>query len=74
MSTPAGESAFLHNLEDNVKAELREVATSQPVDEELKLPMDEWIDDPAYAQREEAGLRSLLGAVESLEGKNDHDA
>ncbi|MEV0717251.1 hypothetical protein [Asanoa sp. NPDC050611] len=62
------ESAFLHQLETTVQAELTEAEAGRPVDQ----PIDEWVFDPADAQREEAGLRSLLGAVEALEGGGDH--
>jgi hypothetical protein len=67
MSNPTGESAFLHELEINVRAELTEVETSRPVDEAINVPIDEWLLDPADAERDEAGLRSLLGAVEAME-------
>jgi hypothetical protein len=64
------ESAFLHELETTVKAELAEAEAGQPE----TAPIDQWIFDPADAAREEAGLRSLLGAVEALEGGGDHVA
>jgi hypothetical protein len=66
MSFPTSDDAFLYRLERNVRAELTEVETSRTEDA-LAVPIDEWIFDPADAQREEAGLRSLLGAVEALE-------
>ncbi|GAB4057518.1 hypothetical protein [Catellatospora paridis] len=67
MSTPTGENAFLHDLADEVKAELT-VAESSPSEEEAaEVPMDEWMFDPAYTQSEEVGLRNLLGAVAALE-------
>jgi hypothetical protein len=74
MSTPSGDSAFLHELEINVTAELTEAETSLPAGEAASEPIDEWMFDPAYAQREEAGLRSLLGAVRSLEEGDDQRA
>ncbi|WP_173080737.1 hypothetical protein [Phytohabitans rumicis] len=67
MSAQTGDSAFLHELELNVKAELAMAESSQPEDEA------EWLFDPADAEREEVGLRSLLGAVESLEDDSPHD-
>ena len=67
MSTPTGDGAFLHELELNVRAELAEAETSQAEREAGAVPVDEWLFDPADAQREEVGLRSLLGAVEALE-------
>ncbi|MET7422786.1 hypothetical protein [Dactylosporangium sp. NPDC005555] len=67
MSFPAGDETFLHRLEHNVRAELAQAETS-PLDAALAVPIDEWMFDPADAEREEVGLRSLLGAVEALEG------
>jgi hypothetical protein len=67
MSTPTGDSAFLHGLELNVSAELTLAETSQPEQETFSVPIDEWLFDPVDAQREEIGLRNLLGAVEGLE-------
>lgn len=55
--------AFLDRLELNVRTELTNAENSDAV----ARPMDEWMFDPADAEREEAGLRSLLGAVEALE-------
>jgi hypothetical protein len=34
----------------------------------VRVPVDEWLFDPADAQRYEIGLHNLLGAVEALEG------
>jgi hypothetical protein len=67
MSTPTGDNAFLYQLELNVKAELTLVETSQPEQEAVGVPIDEWLSDPADDQRYEVALRSLLGAVEALE-------
>jgi hypothetical protein len=66
MSLPTSDDAFLHGLERNVRAELTAIETSRPEDA-LAVPNDEWMFDPAEAQREEAGVRSLLGAVKALE-------
>lgn len=72
MSTPTDDDAFLHELEDNVKAELTLAETSQP-EEAFGVPIDQWQFDPTDAQRYEVGLRSLLGAVEALEVRpGDH--
>lgn len=74
MSIPTGDNAFLHELELNVRTELTQAETNQP-DEEAVVPIDEWLSDPADAQRDEVGLRRLLGAVEALEdgyGSGDH--
>ena len=67
MSTPTGDNAFLHALELNVRTELTLAETSQPEEEAVRVPIDEWLSDPADDQRYEASLRSLLGAVEALE-------
>ena len=67
MSTTIGDNAFLHELELNVSTELMLAETSQPEEEAVRLPVDEWLFDPADAQRYEVGLHNLLGAVEALE-------
>jgi hypothetical protein len=75
MSTPTGDNAFLHALELNVRAELTLAETSQPWEEAVRVPIDEWLSDPADDQRYEVALRSLFGAVEALEdgsGPGDH--
>jgi len=73
MNIPTSDNAFLHELEVNVCTELTLAETSQPGDEAVGIPVDEWLSDPADAQRYEVGLRNLLGAVEALEdGAGDH--
>ena len=67
MSIPTGDNAFLHELELYVRAELTLTETSQPEEEAVGVPIDEWLSDPADDQRYEVSLRSLLGAVEALE-------
>ena len=67
MSTPTGDNAFLYALELNVRTELTMIETSQPWEEAVRVPIDQWLSDPADDQRYEVGLRSLLGAVEALE-------
>jgi uncharacterized protein YbjT (DUF2867 family) len=67
MSTPTGNNAFLYTLELDVRTELTLVETSQPEEETVGVPIDEWLVDPEEEQRYEVGLRSLLGAVEALE-------
>lgn len=67
MSTPTGDNAFLHELELNVSTELTQAENDQPEEEVACVPIDEWLSDPADAQRYEVGLRNLLGAVEALE-------
>lgn len=67
MSLPSGDNAFLHDLEDAVSAELTQAQLSQPPEEAAVAPVEQWLFDPADAQRDEVGLRSLLGAIRSLE-------
>ena len=67
MSTPTGGNAFLYELELTVRTELTIAETSQPYEEAVALPIDEWLSDPADDQRYEVGFRSLLGAGEALE-------
>jgi hypothetical protein len=66
MSTPIDENAFLYELELNVSTELTLAESGQP-EEAAGVPLDEWLFDPADAQRYEIGLHNLLGAVEALE-------
>ena len=66
-STPTGGNAFLHELELTVRTELTQAETGQPYEEAITIPIAECLSDPADAQRYEARLRSLLGAVEALE-------
>jgi hypothetical protein len=54
-------------LELNVRTELTLAESSQPWEEAVRVPIGEWLSDPADDQRYEVGLRSLLGAVEALE-------
>jgi hypothetical protein len=68
MSTPAGDNAFLYELELNVRAALTQAGTSRPEEEAVRIPIDEWLFDPADVQRYEIGLRALLGAIKALEG------
>jgi hypothetical protein len=75
MSTPTGDNAFLHTLELTVRTELTLAEASQSWEDAVRVPIDEWLSDPADDQRYEIGLRSLLGAVEALEygsGPSDH--
>lgn len=66
MSTPTGDNAFLHELDLEVRTELTVAETSRP-EEEIDAPIDQWLADPD-TQRYEIRLRTLLGAVEALEG------
>jgi hypothetical protein len=67
MSIPTGDNTFLHRLEITVRTELILAETSQPEEEAVATPIDEWLSDPADDQRYEIGLRSLLGAIEAVE-------
>ena len=68
MSTPDGENASLHDVELDVRAGLALAETGQPEEEAVEAPIGEWLVDPEGEQHYEVGLRSLLGAVEALEG------
>ncbi|MEU4405600.1 hypothetical protein AB0F88_13810 [Streptosporangium sp. NPDC023963] len=72
MSTPAGEDDFLYEFEAEVGEELILAETSHP-EEPSDLPVTEWLFDPADAERDEVGLRGILGAVEALEGDSRPD-
>jgi len=65
MNSPAGDGAFLRELELNVSAELT-VAQTSPADEAAGVPIGEQLLDPD-AERYEVRLRSLLGAVKAAE-------
>jgi hypothetical protein len=68
MSDPTGDRDFLGELE----LELNLAESSRP-EEIIGLPATEWPFDPMDVQREEIGLRNLLGGVEAMEG-DDHRA
>ena len=63
----AGDNTFLHGLELGVRTELILAETSPPEEDAVGVPIDQWLSDPADDQRYEASLRSLLGAVQTLE-------
>jgi hypothetical protein len=66
LSTPAGGSAFLYELEINVCTELTLAETGPSEEEAAGLPIEEWLSDPEEEQRYEVGLHNLLGAVEAM--------
>jgi hypothetical protein len=73
MTTPqVGDHVSLHELEINVRTELTLAETGQPGGEYVGVPDEGQWPDPD-AERYETALRSLLGAVETLEqgGKGD---
>jgi hypothetical protein len=67
MTSPTGGDAFLHDLESNLRAELPPAGTSEPEEDALAVPIDQWLAGPADIQRYEVGLGDLLGAVEAME-------
>jgi hypothetical protein len=71
MSAQSDKGPFLHELEVEVEAELEQVESSAPTDD--AVPPSEWLFDPTDIDREEASLRSLLGAVEALEGEHGQE-
>jgi hypothetical protein len=66
MSTPDEE--FLDQLEAEVDVELTTEESGRPDPAE---PVGSWLFDPTDIDREEAGLRSLRGAIEALEAGGD---
>jgi hypothetical protein len=70
MSTPTGDNAFLSELELTVRTELTITETSLPEEQADGTPGDEWPLDPDV-QRYDVVLRTLLGAVETLEDAAD---
>lgn len=67
MSSPTGGGEFLHELETEVTEELTLAEESRP--RAVTAPNSEWLYDRMDAEREEIGLRSLLGAIEAAEGE-----
>jgi hypothetical protein len=72
MNNPTGEDDSLRELEIEVEADLNLAESSRP-EELIGLPSAEWLFDPMDVQREEVGLRSLLGAIEEMEGDSRDD-
>jgi hypothetical protein len=68
MTTPTGDNASLYELELDVRTELT-LADTRPPGEEADAIADEWMLHPD-AQRYEVRLRTLLGAVEAVEGRS----
>jgi hypothetical protein len=66
MTTPAGDNAFMQELELNIRSELTIVETGEPDVDADGVPTVQWLLDPDE-QRYEVGLHSLLSAVETLE-------
>jgi len=68
MSTPTGENSSLRDLERTVRAELTLAESGVSEQEVLDTPIENWLFDPVDAQRDAVALRSLLAAVETVEG------
>jgi hypothetical protein len=68
---PAGDDTVLRDLDREVRTELTLAERSEP-NAETGRPIEEWLFDPADAERAEVGLRSLLGAVEATEAPRAH--
>lgn len=78
MSTPVDGSAFLSELEVDVRAELTVAEVGQPAGAADAGPAVERLLDPdaeayADAERYEVSLRTLLGAIEAAEDGPDLD-
>ena len=67
MSSPTGDNDDLNELESEVEAELTLAESGRPDEQVSGVPIEEWLVDPAEAERDEVALRSLLGAVETME-------
>jgi len=73
MSTPAHDNEFLHELELDVKVELATAEAGHGQEEEDDGALEaEGLLDPD-AERYEVSLRSVLGAVETLEDGSRSD-
>jgi hypothetical protein len=66
MSAPNDEDDVLYELKAEVEVELTVAEASHP-EEEMRLPVADWLFDPTDVEREEIGLRDLRDAVEVLE-------
>ncbi|WP_326633921.1 hypothetical protein OIE67_50065 [Nonomuraea fuscirosea] len=64
---PNGEDDVLYELRAEVEIELITAEASRP-EEEMELPVTDWLFDPTDVEREEIGLRGLIDAAEELEG------
>ncbi|MBO3749043.1 hypothetical protein J5X84_23445 [Streptosporangiaceae bacterium NEAU-GS5] len=71
MSVPGDDHVSLPELEADVAAELAMAEASHP-EEVVNLPVNEWLFDPVDVEYDEVGLRTLLGAVETLESPAPH--
>ncbi|QKW36740.1 hypothetical protein HUT06_24180 [Actinomadura sp. NAK00032] len=67
MTSADEDRSFEIELEIEIEEELTLVESSRP-EEAAAEPVGDWLFDPTDAERDEVGLRNLLGAVEKLEG------
>jgi SAM-dependent methyltransferase len=72
MSTPFGDNDFLHEFEAEVEVEMDMAESSRPQDVAGRPP-SQWPFDPMDVERDEIGLRNLLGAAEALEDHSRPD-
>ncbi|GGQ30222.1 hypothetical protein [Streptosporangium pseudovulgare] len=66
MSVPSDGDDVLHELKAEVEAEVMRAEAGRPEDVS-SLPVTDWLFDPTDVEREEIGLRGLLGAIKALE-------
>lgn len=69
---PTNGSEFLHELKAEVEAELVVVDSSRP-DEALGVFPAKCLFDPTDIERQEVGLRGLLGAVAATDRDSQRD-
>jgi hypothetical protein len=72
MSTPAGDSTFLQELEVDVMteltaAEVSQLTTAAGAGPAVERPLNADAESYADAERYEVSLRTLLGAIEAVE-------
>ena len=65
---PSDERQFLRDLRLEIETELKAVESKHPEDA-FGVGQEEWLFDPTDIEREEVGLRNLLGAVEAIEDR-----
>jgi hypothetical protein len=62
----SSEAEFLISLKADVAQELAIAHIDDP-EQVRAVPQDQWLFDPSDLERQEIGLRSMLGAIEALE-------
>ena len=63
---PGNDDELLIDLKAEVAAELAVAHTDDP-DAAYEVPPDQWLFSPTALEREEVGLRNILGAIEALQ-------